>query len=134
MNGVRKNEDPGTESTRQRNGRPTDARAPKARLHRVRRTLGGTPIEPLLQHPALRERRSHLPSVGRPFLCRVFSTPGSARAPKALASCPNPGTESTRLLNGRPTDARAPKALASCPKPGIENTRRCESAEGICRP
>ncbi len=38
-------------------------------LHRARMTLGGTPLSQVLE---LRERRRHLPPVGRPFLCRVF--------------------------------------------------------------
>ena len=74
--------DPGVENPRLINRRLPDAGAPKARLHRMRRTLGGTPLSRVLQHSALRECRRHLPSVGRLFLCRVLKTPGSARAPK----------------------------------------------------
>ena len=118
---------PGTESTRQRNGRPTDAGAlascaklgiyswdSKAPLSRVihSKSMPGT--------ESTRRRNGRPTDAGAPGgLHRVRSTHGGTPLRPGIYSKSMPGTESTRQRNGRPTDAGAPGALASCAKLGI---------------
>ena len=74
---------PGVENTRQEKASVFQTRERRKRLHRVRRTLGGTPLSRVIYCTDLRERR------------RCVS------CPKAM-----PGVENTRQMNGCHSDAR----------------------------
>ncbi len=90
------------------NGRPTDARAPKA-----------------------------LASCAMPGIENTRQMNGRPTDARALASCPkDTGRNAIEPGTSVPGAARAPKAFAvrrtPIPVPGVFNTRLCESAEGAC--